>query len=80
MRRRDIAALLLDRGAPLDLFAAMLGELAIVARHSRCGRRWPAFPDRTGFRWCRMRKRVVRQRCRCWTMSPRCWRDSMGKE
>jgi hypothetical protein len=31
MGRRDIAALLLDRGAPLDLFAAaMLGELAIV--------------------------------------------------
>jgi hypothetical protein len=31
MGRRDIAALLLDRGAALDLFvAAMLGELAIV--------------------------------------------------
>ncbi len=31
MGRRDIAALLLDRGAPFDLFAAaMLGELAIV--------------------------------------------------
>ena len=31
MGRRDIAALLLDRGAPLDLFAAaMLGELAII--------------------------------------------------
>ena len=31
MGRRDIATLLLDRGAPLDLFAAaMLGELAIV--------------------------------------------------
>ena len=31
MGRRDIAALLIDRGAPLDLFAAaMLGELAIV--------------------------------------------------
>jgi hypothetical protein len=31
MGRRDIAALLLERGAPLDLFAAaMLGELAIV--------------------------------------------------
>src|SRR5262245_10664790 len=31
MGRRDIAAVLLDRGAPLDLFAAaMLGELAIV--------------------------------------------------
>ena len=31
MGRRDIAELLLDRGAPLDLFAAaMLGELTIV--------------------------------------------------
>jgi hypothetical protein len=31
MGRRDIALLLLDRGAPMDLFAAaMLGELAIV--------------------------------------------------
>jgi hypothetical protein len=31
MGRRDIAASLLDRGAPLDLFAAaMLGEIAIV--------------------------------------------------
>lgn len=31
MGRRDIATLLMDRGAPLDLFAAaMLGELAIV--------------------------------------------------
>ena len=31
MGRRDIAAFLIDRGAPLDLFAAaMLGELAIV--------------------------------------------------
>ena len=31
MGRRDIAALMIDRGAPLDLFAAaMLGELAIV--------------------------------------------------
>jgi hypothetical protein len=31
MGRRDIAVLLLDRGAPLDLFAAaMLGELTIV--------------------------------------------------
>ncbi len=31
MGRRDIAGLLLERGAPLDLFAAaMLGELAVV--------------------------------------------------
>jgi hypothetical protein len=31
MGRRDMAVLLIDRGAPLDLFAAaMLGELAIV--------------------------------------------------
>lgn len=31
MGRRDIAAFLIERGAPLDLFAAaMLGELAIV--------------------------------------------------
>jgi hypothetical protein len=31
MGRRDIATLLLDRGSPMDLFAAaMLGELAIV--------------------------------------------------
>ena len=74
----DIAALLLDRGAPLDLFAAaMLGELDHRSRRARGAAR--AGPrSRTARnsadRPCESGR--SRQPCQYWTTSAPCWRNS----